>query len=196
VLQRSQWAILVCMSSRLGFVDSPTTHGIVPVVDEVEFPRLLGRSVDGLARVDAQIAARLLQGWELPAQSPASEPARALAPQPRRGPAGATYRQLFRFGFVAARDYPELRYVMLPGGDEPRIEEGHLDDFRDREGIPVASSPYGLSDESIDVVVVHHRDRVVWSVGELEFTFPQKRYDNAMRELLALVGESPRLVGE
>jgi hypothetical protein len=186
------------MSSRLGFVATATTQGILPVVDEVEFPRLLGRSLDGLARVDAQIAARLLQGWELPPLAPASEPVRAPVPRPRRGPAGADYRALYRYGFVplSSPHEPAPRYVVLPGGDEPQVNEQNFDEFRNREGIPVASSQYGIDDDSIDVVVAHHRDRVVWTVGEFEFIFPQKRYDNAMRELLLLAGEEPLLIDE
>jgi hypothetical protein len=176
--------MLVAVSSRLEFRDLDDC-GIVAVVDGVEVTTLGGGGWNGLSWEEPQVVARMLQGWEPPPREDDSEEFRERA-TPIEGAPGW-------YGYSPSR--VPLR---LPGGDGPEIDSWDLEEFRDCEGIPVAGCGCGggVGCAALLAQVVSVGSQVTWTIGDRRFVFSQQEHDRAIRQLLELVGETPRLIDE
>jgi hypothetical protein len=86
--------------------------------------------------------------------------------------------------------------LTLPGGDRPEVPADDVDTLVSYDSVPLLSCEcgggIGCGHES--VYVSFERSRVWWTHGQLEFRFGRRQYDRAIRDLLALLGESPRLI--
>jgi hypothetical protein len=181
--RRACWVV---MSSRLEFREVGGS-GIVAVVDGVEVTTLDGGDWDGLGPDEAQIVARMLQGWEPPPLDyDPEEHGDEIVPV--EGAPGW-------YGYSPSR--VPLR---LPGGSEPEINSFDLDDFRALDGVPVAGCSCGGGVGCAALYArVAYRGRgaeVWWTIGDRPYVFPWNIYDGAIRQLLELTGEAPLLIDE
>jgi hypothetical protein len=176
--------MLVCVPSRLEFRDLEEC-GIVAVVDGVEVTTLGGGGWHGLSWEEPRIVARMLQGWEPPPLD--GEPKEFLEKTtPIEGAPGW-------YGYS-----PSGVPLRLPGGDEPEIDSWDLEDFRDCGGVPVAGCGCGggVGCAALYAQVASLGSRVAWTIRDRRFVFLRQEHDRAIRQLLELAGESPRLIDE
>jgi hypothetical protein len=175
--------------STLAFVDD--VDGIVPVVDRERLDGLVlgpDGGWSGLSRGEASLAARLLQGWCASELGLERAEWRTVAKPAGRSPRGsASY---------AAEPVTEV-LATLPGGDRPDVEARGLDDY-DSTRVPVMSCSCGggIGCAALEVEVTFARDRVHWRINDHRLEFSNGPYFAAVRELLALAGESPVLITE
>jgi hypothetical protein len=179
-------ACWVAMSSRLEF-RAVEGSGIVAVVDGVEVTTLDGGNWDGLSLDEAQIVARMLQGWEPPPLD--------------YDPEGHEDERVPVEGAPGWYGYsPPKVPLRLPGGSAPEIDSFELDEFRAVDGVPVAgcSCGGGVGCSALYARVAYRGSgaEVWWNIGDRSYVFAWNIYDGAIRQLLELTGEAPLLIEE
>jgi hypothetical protein len=168
---------------------TPTRWSIDATIDGEPLDRALGHpGMCGLDRDEWLVTARTLQGWmpqDLGLEREEWVPDR-IPVVPQRG-----------FFAVPCHQVTEV-LVTLPGGDRPEVSGDLVDGVIQYDYIPLLScgcgSGIGCAHHS--VTVSFQRTRVLWEHDGLVLTFAKPAYDRAIKELLVLLGESPRLISD
>jgi hypothetical protein len=165
-------------TSTLEFRNVPA-RGIYAFVDGEQL--VASGTTRALTIEDARVVVRLLQGWTPPERPP---PESMQTPTSKKWP-----------GWYGVR--PVSGTVRLPGGDDPDVPDDQ-DAFAGRDGIPLSSCDCGsgVACQALCVRIRREHSIVIWDTDDgRTFRFDDRAYQAAMRRLLRLVGETPKLLG-
>ena len=163
-------------------------RGIAAAVDGQPLDRVLGHPgmvPHPFRRDEWRITARTLQGWVPRDLGLVREQWVPVGPSTASG----------GYGYTPVRPITRV-LVTLPGGDRPEVLADDVDTLISYDCVPLlgceCGSGVGCAHES--VAVTFERGKVHWTHGPLELIFTRTQYDRAIKDLLVLLGEAPRLI--